>query len=205
MQSKERNDDHNHSCDEIARGLLYTHTRINVNTTKTLESASFLYALIELLNEKGLLSIEELDERKRLVAERLVKKFTQSGMGLMYQDPEYDKYTFEHEASVDCPGRLHICKAVCCKFPFALSRQDVEEGIVRWDFGHPYLIAHGRDGSCIHLDRKTYRCTVREHRPVPCRGFDCRNNEKWHVWLDFEKKILNHELMETIKAKEGLR
>lgn len=109
---------------EIAKGLLFTHARISANTTKTLESASFLYALIELLNEKGLLSIEELDERKRQVAERLVKKFTQSGMGLMYQDPEYDKYTFEHEAKVDCPSRLHMCKAVCCKFPFALSRQD---------------------------------------------------------------------------------
>mgnify|MGYP001559982809 FL=1 len=55
----------------LSSGLLYTHTRINDNTKKTLEAASFLYALIELLNEKGLLSIEELDERKKQVAERL--------------------------------------------------------------------------------------------------------------------------------------
>jgi hypothetical protein len=53
---------------DLSSGLLYTHTRINDNTKKTLESSSFLYALIELLNEKGLLSIEELDERKRQVA-----------------------------------------------------------------------------------------------------------------------------------------
>jgi hypothetical protein len=63
-----------------------------------------------------------------------VQKFVESGMGLMYQDPEYDKYTFEHEADSDCLKRLDICKAICCKFPFALSRQDVEEGIVRWEF-----------------------------------------------------------------------
>jgi hypothetical protein len=66
---------------ELSSGLLYTHTRINANTSKTLEASSFLYALIELLNEKGLISIEELDERKKQVAERLVRKFTEGGTG----------------------------------------------------------------------------------------------------------------------------
>ena len=60
----------------------------------------------------------------------------------------------------------------------------------------PYLIAHEDDGYCVHLDRKTYKCKVREHRTVPCRGFDCRNNEQWHVWVDYEKKILNSEFEE---------
>ncbi len=122
-------------------GLLYTHTRINDNTKKTLEAASFLYALIELLHEKGLISIEELDERKR---------------------------------------------------------QDVEEGIIRWNFGRPYLIAHDADSYCVHLNRDTNLCSVHQHRPVPCCGFDCKNNEKWQVWQDYEKKILNPELMEKI-------
>ncbi len=183
---------------DLSSGLLYTHTRINANTNKNLEAASFLYALIELLNEKGLLTIEELDERKKQVAERLVKRFVESGMGLMYQDPEYDKYTFDQEAHVDCESQLAVCKAVCCKLPFALSKQDVEEGIIRWEFGRPYLIAHGGDGYCVHLDRETYRCTVREYRTVPCRGFDCRDNEKWKVWEDYERNILNNELMKKI-------
>ncbi len=122
---------------ELSSGLLYTHTRLNANTSKTLEATSFLYALIELLNEQGLISIEDLDERKKQVAERLVRKFTESGIGLMYQDPEYDKYTFKHEAQVDCQNRLSTCKAICCKFPFALSKQDVGEGIIHWEFGRP--------------------------------------------------------------------
>lgn len=172
----------------LSSGLLYTHTRINDNTKKTLEAASFLYALIELLKEKGIISIEELDDRKKLVAERLVKKFTESGIGLMYQEPEYDKYGFEHEACVDCQSRIQICKAICCKLPFALSRQDVDEGIIRWEFGRPYLIGHNSDGYCVHLDKYTYHCVVHQHRPVPCRGFDCKDNEKWKVWLDYEKK-----------------
>lgn len=120
--------------DDLCSGLLYSHSRITDNTKKILESTSFLYALIELLKEKGLISIEELDNRKREVAERLVKRFAESGVGLMVQDPEHDKYTFEHEARVDCQSRLPICKSICCKFPFALSRQDVEEGIIRWNF-----------------------------------------------------------------------
>ena len=51
--------------DDLSRGLLYTHTRIHENTKKILESSSFLYALIELLSERGIISIEELDDRKR--------------------------------------------------------------------------------------------------------------------------------------------
>lgn len=184
--------------EELSAGLLYTHTRINDNTKKILESTSFLYSLIELLNEKGILTIEELDERKKQVAERLVRRFAESGMGLMYQDPEYDKYKFEHAACVDCQGQLEVCKATCCKLPFALSRQDVEEGIVRWEFGRPYLIAHGTDGYCVHVNRETFQCTVHEHRPVPCKGFDCRDNKKWKVWQDFDRKILDPELNEQI-------
>ncbi len=188
---------------EIATGLRYSHVRINLNTNKTLEGTSFLYALIELLNEKGILSIEEIDERKKQVAVRLVKKFTESGLGLMYQDPEYDKYTFKEEACVNCMERLPICKATCCKFPFALSKQDVEEGITRWDFRRPYLIAHDVDGYCVHLDRETFQCKVREHRPVPCRGFDCNNNNNWQVWLDFEKNIINEEIFKKIDEVNG--
>ena len=188
--------DHNY---EVAEGLLYTHTRFNVNTMKILESASFLYALIEILNEKGLLTIEELDERKKQVAERLVKNFVESGIGLLYQDPEEDKYTFEKEAFEDCSKRLHVCRAICCKLPFALSKQDVKEGIVRWEFARPYLIAHGDDGYCVHMDRSTYKCTVREHRPLPCRGFGCQDNERWNVWTDYDKMILNPGFIEEIK------
>ena len=56
---------------QMTEGLLYTHHRLNANTTKTLEATAFLYALIELLEEKGLLSIDALDARKAVVAQRL--------------------------------------------------------------------------------------------------------------------------------------
>ncbi|MDQ3855477.1 MAG: YkgJ family cysteine cluster protein, partial [Chloroflexota bacterium] len=177
---------------EVAEGLLYTHGRLNANTSKTLEAASFTYALVELLEERGLISIEELDERKRAVGQRLARQLKDTGMGVMLQDPEYDKYAFDEEAEIDCPSRVHLCHAACCRLPFALSKQDIREGIVLWDLGQPYLIAHGEDGYCRHMDRGTCACTVREHRPVPCRAYDCRQDKR--IWLDFERRVINPEI-----------
>jgi hypothetical protein len=178
---------------EVAEGLLYTHARLSENTKTTLESASFLYGLIELLNEKGLLSIEELDERQREVANRLVKKNSDKGVGVLLQQPEYDKYAFKEEAEIDCSGRVSLCKAACCRLPFALSKQDIREGIVHWDLGQPYLIAQENDGYCAHLERGSWQCSVREHRPVPCRAYDCRKDRK--IWLDFEDQIINPDVL----------
>jgi hypothetical protein len=48
---------------EVAEGLLCTHGRINANTCKALESASFLYALVELLGWKDDIIVEELAVR----------------------------------------------------------------------------------------------------------------------------------------------
>jgi hypothetical protein len=133
---------------EIVHGFLYSHTRANDNTGKALEIASFCYALIELLEEKGIISIEELDERKKVAGKRLVKKFAEKGMGVVaLQDPEQDKYTFDKEVEVDCMSRIHVCKAVCCRLDFALSKQDIEEGIIKWDLGRPYMIAKDVKGS----------------------------------------------------------
>jgi Fe-S-cluster containining protein len=70
-----------------------------------------------------------------------------------------------------------------------LSKQDIYEGILKWDLGSPYLIAQDKDGYCTHFERDTCRCTVRENRPVPCRGYDCRSDKR--IWLDFDNKIVN--------------
>ncbi len=180
--------------DEVAGGLRYAHTRANANTGKLLEVASFAYAAIELLSEKGLLPLEELDERKKTVAGRLVEKFADQGMGVVYQSPEHDKYSFAGEVRIDCENRLHLCKAACCKLRFALSKQDVEEGIVKWEFARPYLIARGPDGYCQHVDRNTLGCSIHPHRPVPCRAYDCRKDQR--IWLDFDQKIPNPRIHE---------
>jgi hypothetical protein len=172
----------------IADGLLYAHTRLNANQRKTLEAASFLYALVELLSERGLITIDELDARKAVVAQRLAEQLRREGSGAVFQDPEYDKYAFEYTAEIDCASRVQLCQAACCRLPFALAHQDVREGIVHWDFGQPYLIQQD-DGYCTHIDRTACACTIYANRPAPCRGFDCRTDTR--VWLDFEHMIPN--------------
>src|SRR5499425_3290509 len=149
---------------ELADGLLYIHSRLSENTKSTLEAASFLYALVELLSEQGVISIDKLDERKAEVAKRLAKKNADKGVGVLLQEPEYDKYTFEGEAKIDCENLVHLCRAACCRLPFALSKQDIREGIVHWDLGQPYLIEHNADGYCTHVDCNTRACTIYAHR-----------------------------------------
>ena len=178
--------------DEVARGFEYSHHRANTNTGKLLEVTSFAYSMIELLSEKGLISLEELDERKREVSARIAERFQQTGMGVVHSEPEVDKYQFGDTAEIDCESRLPICRAACCRLQFALSRQDVEEGVVGWEFGRPYMIKQGTDGYCDHLDREGCRCTVYDQRPVACRGYDCRTDTR--IWADFEKRIPSPEL-----------
>jgi hypothetical protein len=177
---------------EVSGGLLYAHHRANGNTTKVLEVSSFAYALIELLVEKGLLTVDELDERKRQVAARLAEKFRDNGMGVVRQEPEYDKYNLDGGVEIDCESRLPFCRAACCRLQFALSRQDVEEGVLKWEFARPYMIKQDQDGHCVHLDRQSCRCSVYQHRPVPCRAYDCRKDQR--IWVDFERKIVNPNL-----------
>jgi len=180
---------------KIAEGLLYTHSRLNANARKTREAAAYIYALVELLHDKGVIGVEELETRREALEEQLLAQFKTEGNGVALQDPEYDKYTFQDGAEIDCASRVHLCKAACCRLPFALSRQDVREGIVHWDLGQPYLIEHEQDGYCTHMDRGTCACTIYPHRPVPCRGFDCRQDQR--IWLDFEQRIPNPAIEEA--------
>jgi Fe-S-cluster containining protein len=186
---------------EVTQGFLDSHTRSNKNTGKTLETASFCYALIELLQEKGIITFEELDDRQKVVSERLVKKFVEQEMGaVVLQDFKQDKYAFDEEVEIDCANRVHICRAACCRLDLALSRQDIEEGIVKWDLGRPYMVAKDAHGYCQHLDRPTCRCTVWQHRPIPCRGYDCRNEER--IWVDFEEGVINPNLEELLCQRD---
>lgn len=204
---KEKRTKHNgvleNMINDFSDGLRYTHARLTYNIQHTLKNASFLYALIELLDEKKILAIEELEEKKKKVAEQLIQKFEDSRIGLLYQEPEEDKYTFQSRKKTDCESRLPVCKAVCCKIPFALSKQDVEERAIRWEFGRPYLIAHGDDDYCVHLDKNVYRCTAYDHRPVPCRGFHCIENERWPVWKDYEGQIMNPDFLIKVDESNG--
>jgi Fe-S-cluster containining protein len=123
-------------------------------------------------------------------------------MGVVLQDPDRDKYGYQPEAQINCADRIHLCKAACCRMTFPLSRQDIAEGIIKWDLETPYLIARTQDGYCRHLDRSACKCTVRQHRPIPCRAYDCREDTR--IWSDFENYVINRELDDLFRKRENL-
>jgi hypothetical protein len=178
--------------DEIAHGFVYTHSRLQANAGRTTEALSLLHGLIELLCEKGAISKEDLYARQRLAARHLQEQLRTDRAGIKLQNPERDKYTFSTAVEIDCESRIPLCQAACCKLPFALSIQDVQEGIVRWNLGHPYVIAQGPDCYCDHLERGGCSCSIYEQRPVPCRAFDCRADKR--IWLDFDNRVINPDI-----------
>ena len=187
------------SRDEVARGLEYSHRRAGQNTAKILEIAAFAYGTVELLAEKGIITIEELDERKKTIAARLGEKYRELGMGVVRSEPDADKYAFEGGAEIDCENRVHLCHAACCRLQFALTRQDVEEGVVKWEFGRPYMIRQDEDGYCTHLERGSCRCGVYERRPLACRAYDCRKDDR--IWADFEARVPSPKLDELLAMR----
>ena len=146
-------------------------------------------ALVELLVERGVVDGEAFQARREQAAEQLRREYLERGMAVAMQEFGVSKYEFKGGAEIDCENRLHLCKAACCRLPFALSKQDVQEGIVKWDLGQPYMNARDAEGYCTHLEKCSGRCTVYTQRPIPCRGYDCRKDER--IWIDFEKKVVN--------------
>lgn len=177
---------------EIVRGLLYIHSRLNANTSETLDALSSLSALIDILIRKGVITPEDFEVGREAAGHRLTEQFGEKGIGVLLQENEEDKYAFSSGVAIDCENRVSLCHAVCCRLRFALSKQDVREGIVRWDLERPYSIAHDKDDQCSHLDPNSRGCTVWANRPIPCRAFDCRKDKR--IWIDFERRIPNPDI-----------
>ena len=177
-----------HDRREMLRGLVYTHDRANANTAELEEAVATLEALVELLIEAGL-PPELLAEAKEGAARRVRRRFIENGMAVARQDFDVGKQAFPDGVAIDCENRVDLCGAACCRLSVGLSGEDIREGILRWDVENPYILERGDDGWCAHMERGSCRCTVYEARPIPCRGFDCREDRR--IWLDFEGRVPN--------------
>jgi hypothetical protein len=56
---------HHIETEDILDGFLYSYRQLDTNATKLYEASANLYSLIELLVVKGIIGIEELDQRKK--------------------------------------------------------------------------------------------------------------------------------------------
>jgi len=136
---------------------------------------------------------EYFTEEQRAYIKEMVEKLMEKGILVVYGD-EDEK---EEGVCFDDGGRKKECKAICCSFIFALTKNDVKKGIIQWNPKRPYFIARDDDGYCPHLDRKTLQCTSWEDRPERCRNYDCRRDT--NVWKDWEKGILNKDAFKHLR------
>lgn len=168
---------------EVERGLRFSHVMMSVSQDQANEAVAYVQALADALVEKGILTHEELEEpleRARAeVAGVMMPRVRLADMG--------DKYAEGQAVEIDCASLIHLCRGRCCTFKFFLTKQDLDEGAARWDYGNPYWIKQARDGYCVHSDPQTRGCTIHAKRPHVCRQFDCRNDKR--IWLDFDKRI----------------
>lgn len=109
------------------------------------------------------------EERERLRG--LIERLLRMGAFAIYGDESPD----EPEALPDCTGQLSKCRARCCTYNFALTKDEVALGHILHNASKPFFIARDPDGYCPHIDRQTLRCEIWEQRPLRCRRFDCSN------------------------------
>jgi Fe-S-cluster containining protein len=166
---------------------------MSINRHMSREGAAYAQALVALLLEKGIITPEEFEAEVENH-----RKATEEGPQVMLSKAP-DKYGEEHEILIDCASRIHLCKAACCRFRFYLTSQDLDESIVKWDYGNPYWVRQRDRAYCIHCIDGDLTCEIHQHRPYTCRIYDCRKDKR--VWLDFEKGIPNPDIEKELFPK----
>jgi hypothetical protein len=112
------------------------------------------------------------EEKQRIV--NLLNRMIELGFGSIYGEEDEGV----PDAHVDCPSRIHSCKAACCTLTFALTKDEVRKGIVKHNTDKPFFIARNANGYCAHLDISTLTCAIWEDRPLRCRRYDCREDDQ---------------------------
>jgi hypothetical protein len=137
-----------------------------------------------------------IPEEERTHLKKILEKFMELGIGAVYGDEDNTEETIEY----DNTGRLGLCRAICCSFIFALTKDEVKKGIIKWNPKRPYFIARDEDGYCPHLDRKTLLCEIYGDRPLRCKKYDCRKDP--NVWIDWESRIINLDAFKHLPKKD---
>jgi hypothetical protein len=128
-----------------------------------------------------------LDERTPELYQQILAADVGATGRVMMGEP-IDKYAVPPlpDGGPPCLVLLPICGARCCSLDVPLTTQDLDEGVVRWDHGNPFLLEQ-EDGRCAHLGPGA-TCSCYEHRPAPCREYDCRQDRR--IWIDYAQRIL---------------
>jgi Fe-S-cluster containining protein len=188
------NDKNEHvTINDLERALRFNHLLITINRHMSREGASYAQALVGLLLEKGLISNDEFETRVQAHRQQM------KGEPQVMLSKTPDKYTCQDEVIIDCASRIHLCRATCCTFRFFLSPQDLDEGIVKWDYGNPYWVRQRDKKYCWHCKPDSLTCNIHANRPFTCRVYDCRKDKR--IWIDFDRMIPNPDLQDGENGK----
>ena len=111
-------------------------------------------------------------ERKRIIS--ILNRMLEMGICSIYGQEEEGL----PDASIDCRRRIQECRAACCTLTFALTRDEVQKGIIKHNPEKPFFISKNTEGYCTHLDPNSMECTVWNDRPLRCRRYDCREDNR---------------------------
>jgi Fe-S-cluster containining protein len=168
---------------DLERGLQFSNILNSLNLNQTRETIAIVQALTTLLIRAGIVDPEEMQQTLEMTRRQLAAR----AMPTVRLADKGDKYAEGQTADVDCAALMHLCQSRCCMFKLFLTKQDLDEGIARWDFGNPYWLARNEDGYCVHSEPRTRNCTIHSKRPHVCRSYDCRDDER--VWVDYENRV----------------
>jgi Fe-S-cluster containining protein len=172
-------------AEDVERGFRFDHLMLMQLKQRVAELATSLTALVETCVAEGLLPVGDYERRRQRNMQREVERTRREALVVLADEP--DKYEMAGLPEIDCAALLPLCRARCCTQPFALSPQDLDERVIKWDYGRPYQISRGDDSYCVHNDPRTRACRVHGARPAFCRRYDCREDPA--IWTDFAKRI----------------
>jgi Fe-S-cluster containining protein len=163
---------------QVEQGNLFTHSELSKQSHRAGETEALLNGLVALLVQQKVVDGDELMAIVEQARDHVTGKV----------DVAVRRDEVLEEPQIDCAARIHVCKAVCCRLHWALSVDEIESGLVKWELGRPYFNRHNDDGYCHQWDGG---CQIYEQRPNPCRVYSCEHDER--IWKDFEAMELNEE------------
>ncbi len=181
----------------FSMGQIKVHQQLFRSGNEVRKAAHTIFAVLELLVEKGL--VEEAATRQVLeeVYARLRESSLGGGVGFLVEPVDASKYDNGQIVAVDCAARMELCQAACCSLRPTLTQEDIDERVAHWDAGEPYRARTGADGCCSHLDSDR-ACGIFDQRPHACRKYSCAEDPR--IWKDFEAREPNPEGIEALRV-----
>ena len=167
------------AAESLVMALRFVHVMLAQLRTEVSQLVANQQAAHEVLVAEGVLPLAKLEKRREQTEQREAKRVEQR-LKVEFSEVD-DKYALTHLPQINCFELLPLCKARCCSLKHLLAPQDLDEGVIRWDYGEPYVIAREPDGRCVH--NREGPCDVYAKRPASCRTYDCRSDPR--IWQDF--------------------